>query len=67
NITISSNASVYADALVVKDIWNRADETINQYFYDIAEGGMIGGEGSDSNTQKIDISNLISYQNWRKN
>lgn len=68
NITISSNASVYSDSTIVNDIWNRSDEDINQYFYDIVTGGVTGGgTGSGSGSQSIDISNLISYQNWRKN
>lgn len=68
NITVSSNASIYADSTIVNDIWNRCDEDINQYFYDIATGGVTGGgTGSGLGSQSIDISNLISYQNWRKN
>ena len=68
NITVSSNASIYSDSMIVNDIWNRCDENINQYFYDIVTGGSTGGStGSGSGSQSIDISNLISYQNWRKN
>jgi hypothetical protein len=68
NITVSSNASIYSDATIVNDIWNRGDENINQYFYDIVAEGIIGGgTGSDLESQTIDISNLISYQNWHKN
>lgn len=68
NITISSNAGIYSDATIVNDIWNRGDEDINRYFYDIVPGGIIGGgTGSGSDSQTIDISNLISYQNWHKN
>lgn len=68
NITVSSNASIYSDTTIVNDIWNRGDENINQYFYDIVAGGIIGGgTGSGVETQTIDISNLISYQNWHKN
>lgn len=68
NITVSSNASIYADSTIMNDIWNRCDEDINQYFYDIATGGITGGDSASGlGTQSIDISNLISYQNWRKN
>lgn len=68
NITVSSNASIYADSTIVNDIWNRCDEDINQYFYDIVSSGVTGGgTGSGLGSQTIDISNLISYQNWRKN
>lgn len=68
NITVSSNASIYSDSTIVNDIWNRCNEDINQYFYDIVTGGATGGGTvSGSGTQSIDISNLISYQNWRKN
>lgn len=68
NITVSSNASIYADSTIVNDIWNRGDTNINQYFYDIVTGGVPGGgTGGASGSQNINISDLISYQNWRKN
>ncbi|WP_167954738.1 bactofilin family protein [Anaerosporobacter faecicola] len=66
-ITIASNASVYADATIVNAIWNRGEDEINQYFYDVKENVISGGSILGGQSQILDLSNLISYQNWHKN
>lgn len=62
-ITIASNASVYADATIINDIWKRGETDINQYFYGLDSVVVPGGSTLE---QSINISNLLSYENWRK-
>lgn len=70
-ITVSgaSCSNVKADAIKISEIFLAANDNINKYFVDTKISNLSVGTGSvaDGSTSSIDISDLISFENWRKN
>lgn len=68
-VTVQHNAKVRADSDVVNYILNLTDPEINNYFYGLEVPESPGGGSVPPVTgsgTKINISNLLTYQNWRK-
>lgn len=68
-VTIQDSATVAYDGDMVKDIFLRGDAAVRNYFLRIPDTSIVNESGDryEGTEKKMELMELVTYENWKKN